>query len=250
MQATLHNRFLAALSLGPRERLLSACSLRELPVGHFLYRAEEEAKYCYFLTSGIASVVVPMAEGTSAEVVLVGKEGVTGCGHLLGPAAIPTSCFIQLPAFGFRLRLDTMADIFCTCDETRARILELIQHESFLLSQVAGCNQLHQAEGRLARWLLMAQDRTGSPRLDFTQTFLAQMLGLERTTVSSVAAALQRAGLIEYTRGHLTITNRSELEVHACSCYPTAKKLHHGLYVQSWNRQLCSPKGKRLTPEL
>ena len=205
-----------------------------MPVGSLIYRPEEQTRFCYFLTSGIASVVIPMAEGDSAEVVLIGKEGVTGCMQMLGPAAIPTCCFVQLAATGFRMRHDHLTEIFLECEETRSRILEFVQQESFTLSQVAGCNRLHHAEGRLARWLLMAQDRTGSAHLDFTQEFLGEMLALQRTTVSSLAAALHEAGHIDYARGRLTVIDRAGLERSACSCYPTTKKLLHGLYNMPW----------------
>lgn len=175
-----------------------------------------------------------MEEGDATEVVLIGKEGVTGCMQMLGPAAIPTACFIQLAATGFRVRHDHLTRVFHESQEVHSRILEFVQQESFTLSQVAGCNRMHSAESRLARWLLMAQDRVESPNLNFTQQFLAEMLGLQRTTVSSVAGALHDAGCIDYARGNLTVLNRADLESRACNCYQTAKKLFSGLYSMPW----------------
>jgi CRP-like cAMP-binding protein len=108
--------------------------------------------------------------------------------------------------------------------------LEFVQEQTLSVSQIAGCNRLHEAEARLARWLLMAQDRTRSDVLNFTQEFLAMMLGAQRTTVTLVAGDLQRSGLIEYRRGRVKILNRKSLEEAACDCYKVIKNLYNNLY--------------------
>jgi DNA-binding MarR family transcriptional regulator len=113
------------------------------------------------------------------------------------------------------------------------RILEMTQEQALSMSQIAACNRLHEAEERLARWLLMAQDRTQSEVLPFTQEFLAEMLGSQRTTVTVIAGALQRSGLIEYTRGHVRILNREELESAACDCYKIIRNLQNNLYKRA-----------------
>ena len=117
--------------------------------------------------------------------------------------------------------------------EIRDRTLEFVQEQAVSLSQLAGCNRLHESEERLSRWLLMAQDRTGTDVLDFTQEFLGMMLGSRRTTVTLIAGVLQRSGLIEYRRGRVTILDREGLEATACDCYKITKELYRGLYTRA-----------------
>jgi CRP-like cAMP-binding protein len=119
---------------------------------------------------------------------------------------------------------------FQTSPEIHSRILEFVQSQSLSLAQVAGCHRFHEAEERLARWLLMAQDRTQSDSLNLTQEFLGMMLGARRTTVTMIAGAMQRSGLIEYHRGTVSIPNRDNLIAAACDCYPIVRDLFDGLY--------------------
>jgi CRP-like cAMP-binding protein len=204
----------------------------QLPIRTFLYSAEALPEYAYFMTSGIASLVAEMADGKSAEVGVIGHEGIVGAFHLLGPAPLPTECFIQITATALRIRLSDLRTAFRNSEETRDRVLEFVQEQSLSLSQLAGCNRLHEQEERLARWLLMVHDRTQTDVLEITQEFLAQMLGAKRTTVTVVASALQREGLIEYTRGKIRILDRGRLEVAACGCYQVARSLYVNLYKQ------------------
>ncbi len=125
-------------------------------------------------------------------------------------------------------------------------MLEFIQQEAFTFSQIAGCSRLHDAHSRLARWLLMAGDRTDSPILNFTHEFLGEMLGLQRTTVNAAAGALYNAGLIDHERGKIVVTNRRGLEDRACGCYRIAHQLFHGLYAKPWSDRLSTHCPKRL----
>ena len=228
MQA-MGNKLIDVLSPASRKEILAISLAQPLPVGTPLYRPEEKINYVYFMTSGLASVVIPLAEGTSAELMLIGSEGMTGSIQLLGPACIPATCFVQLAATGLRVRFTDLRRLFHESVEIRSRILEFVQHGALTVSQIAGCNRLHPADQRLARWLLMAQDRTESDVLKFTHEFLADMLALQRTTV---AGALHDAGLIRYSRGQITIQDRQGLEARACSCFPTVNRLLQGLYRQ------------------
>ena len=182
------------------------------------------------MTSGMASIVGTTSDGETAEVGIVGREGLVGAMHLLGPAVAPTECFIQLPASALKIPFSKMLQLFKTSEEIRMRILEFVQEQTLSLSQLATCNRLHNAEERLARWLLMVGDRIQSDTMDLTQEFLAQMLGAQRTTVTMVAGTLHRAGLIEYKRGTLHIVNRRELEAAACDCYGVTRRLYSNLY--------------------
>jgi CRP-like cAMP-binding protein len=230
MSAPVPNLFLKSLSPESRNLLMKHCSEIDLPLRKSLYEAESVPPYAYFLTSGIASIVTAMQDGSTAEVGLIGREGLVGAFHLLGPAKVSTSCFIQLAATGLRIPFEDLAHAFRTNEEIRDRALEFVQEQAISLAQLAGCNRLHEAEERLSRWLLMAQDRTGTDVLDFTQEFLGMMLGARRTTVTVVAGVLQRSGLIEYHRGRVKILNRESLEAAACDCYKITNELFTNLY--------------------
>jgi CRP-like cAMP-binding protein len=156
--------------------------------------------------------------------------------HLLGPASLPTDCIIQLEASALRISLGDLKAAFNSSDEIRERILEMAQEQALSMSQISARNRLHEAEERLARWLLMAEDRTQVDILRFTQELLAEMLGSQRTTVTVIAGALQRSGLIEYSRGHVRILNREELESAACDCYRVCRNLQVNLYRTALRR--------------
>jgi CRP-like cAMP-binding protein len=233
MSLETDNLFLASLSPAARELLVSSSTQVDLPLRTTLYEAERPLAYAYFMTSGIASVVTSMADGGTAEVGLIGSEGFVGSIHLLGPAPVYTNCFIQLEATALRIPFPKLQKAFQSSEEIRDRVLEFVQTQALSLGQLAGCHRLHEAEERLARWLLMAQDRVQSDDLNFTQEFLAMMLGARRTTVTMVAGALQRSGLIEYRRGRVKILDRESLEAAACDCYKVTKQLYVNLYQQT-----------------
>ncbi len=230
MPAVVENRFLSSLSPASRDLILSRATAVPLPLKMLLYKASEPAQFAFFMTSGLVSIVTTMVEGGAAEVGMIGNEGLTGSQHILGPNLPPTDCMVQLQGTAMRLPLSDLREAVRTSEEIRGRVLEFVQQQTMTLSQIAGCNRLHPAEERLARWLLMAFDRSQSETLDFTQEFLADMLGARRTTVTIVAGSLQRAGLIENERGRVRILDRERLEQAACSCYPVLKRLHYALY--------------------
>ena len=231
MHAPTTNRLLSALTPESRERLTSMCSAVNLPLKMPLYDMGETPVYAYFMTSGMASVVTSMDDGASAEVGVIGLEGVVGAYHLLGPSKVPTDCFVQLEGTAQRITLRDFKSAFKSSEDIRDRVLEFIQSSSLTVSQIAGCNRLHEAEERLARWLLMAQDRSQSDEMYFTQEFLAMMVGARRTTVTLIAGALQRADLIEYSRGRVKILDRERLITAACDCYRVSKDLFTNLYT-------------------
>ncbi len=236
MPAKIENLLLAGLSAEARQLITPLLTPMPLPVRTVLYKAEETPEFAYFITSGIASVVTTMADGRTAEVGLIGREGLSGALHLLGTSPVSTHCFMQLQGSGLQLRMTELRRVFRFSEEVRERILEFIQEQALGTSQLAGCQRLHDAQERLARWLLMANDRTQSDVLDFTQEFLAMMLGAQRTTVTAVAGELQRLGLIEYRRGRVKILNRKGLEEKACDCYSVT----HNLYLNLYQRALAA----------
>jgi len=224
------NLFLSSLRPKDCDLLLARSTAVDLPLRTVLYEPDRKPKHAYFMTSGIASVVAAVSEGGTAEVGVIGNEGIVGSMHLLGDAPVPTQCFIQAKGTALRMPFPALQEAFGSSEGIRERILEFVQEQALSVSQIAGCNRLHGAEERLARWLLMVQDRVDSDILDLTQEFLAVMLGAQRTTVTMVAGALQSSGLIEYRRGHVRIINRQNLEDAACGCYQVLKRLHSNLY--------------------
>ena len=183
------------------------------------------------MTSGITSVVIELDEGGTAEVTLIGREGMVGGMQLLGPALTPARSFVQMAGTAYRIPFAEMRKIFLESVEVRDRVLEMVQQQSLTISQLAACNKLHETEARMARWLLMVRDRIDEDTITLTQEFLAQMLGTQRTTVVMAAGALQRSGLIEYSRGRITILSRENLIDAACDCYKVVSRLHKNLYL-------------------
>ncbi len=230
MPSDCENLLLNSFVPEDQELLLSQSKSLDLPLRTVLYEAEEPPQYAYFITSGLASVVTSMRDGNTAEVGIIGREGLVGGLHLLGPAPIPTRCFMQLAGSGIRVPFALLQTAFRDRAPMRQRILEFIQEQTLTVSQTAACNRLHEAEERLARWLLMVMDRTGSDVINLTQEFLAQMLGSRRPTVTIAAGALQRAGLIEYQQGQIKVLNRERLEAAACDCYQMIKPIYYKLY--------------------
>lgn len=224
------NLLLDVLSPDLRQQILDLSRPVELPLHTLLHEQSEMPGWGYFLCSGIASMVVSMVEGGSAEVGLIGREGIVGASHLLGPTPAPAQCFIQMDGTALRIRMADMRMFFDTSKEFRNRVLEFIQQQSVALEQIAACNKLHEAEERLARWLLMSRDRADDDTMSMTQEFMADMLGTRRTTVTLVAGSLQRQGLIDYRRGKVKIVNRAALEEAACDCYRVCKDARDNLY--------------------
>ena len=227
-QAT--NFLLGNLPQNYRDSLLSRLKPDTLPIGTVLYEAEETPKYAHFITTGIASIVSTMSDGSSAEVGIWGKEGLVESFHLLGPAKVPNRCFIQMAGTALRMPFKELQQEFLESEALRQRVLECVQSQGFILGQLAACNRLHNAEQRLARWLLMVRDRAEGDSFYLTQEFMATMLGARRTTVTSAAGDLQRAKLIQYSRGRVRILDRKGLEKKACECYPTVRSLYLHFY--------------------
>jgi CRP-like cAMP-binding protein len=206
---------------GFRTRLIAV----SLPVGMSIYEPHETPKFAHFLTSGIASVVTTMKDGGSVETGMWASEGLVECMHLGDSARVPTRCFMQVGGTALRMPFADLEREFQSLLPLRSSIQHSIQVQALILGQLVACNRLHEVEERLARWLLMLQDRLQDDVFLITQEFLAEMLGSRRTTVTMAAGALQRIGLIEYHRGRVHILDRERLESAACECYPVIQKL-------------------------
>jgi CRP-like cAMP-binding protein len=233
MAAELSNQIINALPAELKASLLARLQPVDLPVGTVLTSPGQVPAFAHFMTSGIASVVTFMSDGIGAEVGVIGREGLVEAIHLLGPATAPTTAFIQVEGTALRMPFDDLQQLFVAHSPISQRILECVQGQGFILSQLAACHGLHEIEERLARWLLMVRDRLESDRFELTQEFLAEMLGARRTSVTLAAGTLQRSGLIKYSRGHIHVIDGEGLENAACECYPIVRNLVSRLYASS-----------------
>ena len=182
------------------------------------------------IENGMASVVVSLREGGTSEVALIGSEGLTGAYSLLGPAPSPTRSFMQVAGSGYRVAFEVVQDLFLSSEVFRSTVLRFVQQQAMTTAQLTCCAQLHDVEPRLARWLLMVQDRVGGDEIRVTHEFLGQMLGVHRPTVTVALGLLARAGLIKTHRGIGRIVDHDGLVESACDCYPITRSLLTGLY--------------------
>jgi CRP-like cAMP-binding protein len=213
------NRLLARLPSEDRARLLAACEEVQLAFAQVLAEPGEPVRDVYFPTSSFISLLAPIGGSNMLEVALTGNEGIYGMPLALGVAASPVRALVQGPGAAWRMDGEKFRGELEACPALRACV---DGYAHVLMSQVihtAGCNRFHRVEQRVARWLLMTADRSHSNSFHMTQAFLAYMLGVRRVGITEAASALQRRGLIEYTRGEITVLSRRGLERTACSCY-------------------------------
>jgi len=203
--------------------------LIDLPQGYTLHEPGEKIAFAYFLNQGMTSLVVSTAGGRSCEVGIVGREGIVGSPLAVGLRRAPFRAITQIPGCGLRINADLLEKMLAECPELKALLVRYVFLQGFQVAQIAACNRLHEIEQRLARWLLMCQDRVDSEVLQLTHEFLADMLGTGRPTVTLAAGVLQRAGLIENDRGTVRIVNRKSLEEAACECYGVIQNYNGGL---------------------
>lgn len=213
------NRILASLPKAEIDRL--APHLSPVVLKSRTALLDGEASHAYFLEEGLASVVLTLADGATVEIGIVGIDGVVGLPILLGAGTMPGETFIQVEGSGFSIEARLLKAEFERDGELRSRLQKYIMAYAIQTAQTAACNRLHSISERLARWLLSCHDRVQNDRIGLTHEFLGQMLGAPRTTVTLAAGMLQHAGLIDYARGHVTIKDRSKLELVACECHRT-----------------------------
>ncbi len=218
------NRLLGLLSSRDYQRLQP--HLRRVPLGYrqSLYRARQRLGFVYFIESGVGSLVNTMANGQAAEVGTIGNEGVVGLPLLLAEDRAPTSVYVQVPGTGLRMTAARFSAELAKSASMRAVMLRYAHALFNQVAQSAACNHFHTLQQRCCRWMLMTHDRMQSDEFLLTQEFLAMMLGVQRTGVSAAAGALQRAGLIRYSRGIVTILDRQGLGARACECYDLSRR--------------------------
>lgn len=225
------NRILASLAPDELRPLRPHLSFVQLSQGTTLTQAGRKAEYVCFIETGLASIVTTMRDGTSVEAGIVGFEGIAGLPVLLGSDSMPNRTFMQIPGSGFRVKAALLGRELEKPGKLRQKLQSYVQAHLTQVSQTAACNRLHDVAERLARWLLMCQDRIASDTLEITHQSLGDMLGTPRPTVTLAAGILQRAGLMEYRRGRVKILNRKGLEKAACECYATIQREYKRLKV-------------------
>jgi CRP-like cAMP-binding protein len=218
------NRLLAALPAEVYDQFVPSLERVSLTLKQMLYQPNHAIAYVYFPLTAVASLVTLMQDGQKVEVATIGNEGMVGLPVFLGAESISAEAFIQIPGEATRMSAVVFRGHALQPGPLQNLLLLYTQALFTQMAQSLACNSLHRIEQRCARWLLMSQDRVRSAQLPLTQEFLAQMLGVRRAGVSEVASRLQQEGLIQYTRGLITILNRAGLEAASCECYATIKQ--------------------------
>jgi CRP-like cAMP-binding protein len=213
------NSVLLSLSDEEFNRVRGDLRYLELPQYTRLHEPRQKLEFAYFLNSGMASLVFQSKGGESVEVGVVGSEGFTPIPLAAGLRSSPHQAVMQIGGDGFQLEAGTLETVLKTSPQLQAALNRYAAVHGMQVAQTAGCNRLHDLEQRLARWLLLTQDRVGSGLLRITHEFLATMLGTDRPSVSLAAGALQKKRIIEYTHGSVKVLNRKKLESSACECY-------------------------------
>lgn len=216
---SVHNEILLSLPSREYDLLFPQLEFVDLPTHERLSETGEPIQHGYFVNSGLASVLSVMGSGKSVEVGLTGKEGLVGLPLVVGLNTSANRVVMQVAGSAFRVPQASLVRLLVECPQLERKLNRYAQEFGLQSSQAAACNRLHGVEQRLARWLLMSQDRLGGDLVPLTQEFLAHMLGTRRASVTVAAGVLQDADLIEYSRGAITIVNRGKLEAATCECY-------------------------------
>jgi len=220
---SVENRILDGLSRKEYARIAPNLRHVTLKADQVLYEPGDTMQWAYFLDTASVSILSQAESGSSIEVSLVGREGVVGIPIILRSQSLPYQVVVQGSGMARRMRADVLRKEFDRCAQLHDLLLYYVHTLIVQLAQSGACNQFHTIRQRLCRWLLASQDLLGSSELRSTQEFLARMLGVNRGSANEAAASLQRAGLIRYRRGRISILNRSSLETAACECYRIIK---------------------------
>ncbi len=222
------NHLLAALPEAEFAHLLPHLEMVPLPLGKALYESGEGLNHVYFPTDAIVSLLYVMENGASAEIAVVGNEGMVGIALFMGGDTMPNRAVVQSAGHAYQLKGQTLKQAFDRFGGRRRTVLPplLLRYTLALLTQMAQtavCNRHHTVDQQLCRWLLLSLDRLPSNELHMTQELIANMLGVRREGVTEAAGKLQQAGLIHYSRGHISVLDRPGLEARVCECYAVVK---------------------------
>jgi CRP-like cAMP-binding protein len=223
------NSILSALVGSTAASVLEHGVLVQLALRQQIYEAEQPIKEVYFPLDCVLSIVARMKDGTQIEVGTIGREGMSAFPLLMGAEATANICYCQVRGRAIRLPAEVFRDLTATDPAFRQLLDRYLQAYVNMLGQLAACNRLHSVDERCSRWLLMTFDRVDSEKIPLTQEFLAMMLGTSRSGVAIAATTLQKAGLIKFAHGVITILDRPALEMATCECYEVAREQFAGL---------------------
>lgn len=196
----------------------------DLPLGQVIYESGGQLEHVYFPTTSIISLLYVMEDGASAEIAIVGHEGIVGVSLFMGGETTPSRAIVQSAGRAWRLNAGMLKDEFNRAGPMQRLLLRYTQALITQMAQTAVCNRHHSIDQQLCRWLLLSVDRLPSNELRMTQELIANMLGVRRSGVTAAALKLQNAGLIRYSHGHITVLDRPGLEAHVCECYAVVKR--------------------------
>jgi CRP-like cAMP-binding protein len=218
-----HNHLLAALATSDLEPLTPHLELVSLPLGEALYESGKMLRHVYFPIDSIVSLLNVMADGASAEIAVVGNDGVVGVSLFMGGETTPSRAVVQSAGYAYRLEGAVLKAEFNRAGALQHLLLRYTQALLTQMAQTAVCNRHHSLDQQLCRWLLLSLDRLPSNELIMTQVLIANMLGVRREGVTEAAVKLQQAGLIHYSRGHIVVLDRPGIEARTCECYAVVK---------------------------
>ena len=218
------NHLLAALPVAEYAHLAPGLEWVPLPLGEVLSEPGTQMRYVYFPTTSIVSLLYVMEDGASAEIAVVGNEGIVGVSLFMGGETTTSRAVVQIAGHAYRLKAQLLKNAFLHAGPMQRLLLRYTQALLTQMAQTAVCNRHHSVDQQLCRWLLLSLDRLESNELTMTQELIANMLGVRREGVTEGALKLQSAGLIRYARGHITVLDRKGLEDRVCECYAVVKK--------------------------
>jgi CRP-like cAMP-binding protein len=220
----LRNQLLAALPESERDRLLPQLALVSMPLGKVLYESGDTLRHVYFPTNCIVSLLYVLENGASAEISVVGNEGLIGIALFMGGETTPSRAIVQSAGHAYRLAGPLLKEEFHRSGEMQLLLLRYTQALITQMAQTAVCNRHHSVDQQLCRWLLLSLDRLDNDEVVMTQELIANMLGVRREGVTEAAGKLQKLGAIRYSRGRIKVLDRPKLETLSCECYAVVKK--------------------------
>jgi CRP-like cAMP-binding protein len=225
----VQNHLLAQLPDAERQRWFPHLEFVDMSLGHVMYEAGGTLTHVYFPTTSIVSLLYVLESGASAEIAVVGNEGIVGVSLFMGGGSTPSRGVVQSAGKGYRLSAQIMKEEFNRAGPALHLLLRYTQALITQMSQTAVCNRHHSLDQQLCRWLLLSLDRLQGTELLMTQELIANMLGVRREGVTEGALKLQNAGLIRYARGHISVLDRKGLEARSCECYAVVKREYNRL---------------------
>ncbi len=221
---SIHNTLLSALPIELRNKLEPDLERVSLHLGRVLYEPGEILRYVYFPVDCIVSSVYVMESGASSGTLVIGNEGMVGIAVFLGGASTPGRAIVQTSGYAYRLPARAFKEEFISHPQLLLLLLRYTQSLLTQVAQTAACNRHHAIDQQLCRWLLLSLDRSPDNHLTMTQELISNVLGVRREGITQAAGKLQRLGVIEYSRGHITVVSRAKLEALSCECYAVVKK--------------------------